>query len=103
MQIMPMITHRTLPTFPSVRGESGVVCRARWPTAIVVSDKIQSAVDLDRLAGDIRRRIGCEEEHCVGDVVGVTFAADRRPRSRGSTRFWLCMKIVKRGVDQPGR
>jgi len=35
MQIMPMITHRTLPTFPSVSGESAVGCRA---VAVVISD-----------------------------------------------------------------
>src|SRR5262245_31091817 len=63
------------------------------------SDKVQTAVDLDRLARDVRGRIRREEHHRVRDVVGMALAADRRPRRRRLARLRLRVEIVEGRVD----
>ena len=36
-----------------------------------------AAIDLDALAGDVEATVGYEEADCVGDVLGLTDAAER--------------------------
>src|SRR5687767_1802320 len=64
--------------------------------------EVEAAVDLDRLAGDVRRVVGCEEDNGVGNVFRCAFAPDRGTRGDGLPHLGLRERIVERRRDETG-
>src|SRR5688572_24923518 len=88
----PRIWRRT----PSPTVSHGA-CAVRTNDEVVTSSlyEVQAAVDLDRLAGDIRRVVRGEKDDGVGDVVRRAFTPHRGARGDGLSHLGLRERIVE--------